>query len=246
MKLGRILASGVLVAVLCGGMALGQTQTTPPIQQTADASVPALPLPRDKHGAAIEGACDVSLVVDEAGRPQKIHVVHCTNKQLKDYAVFTVAGYKFIPAKQNGHPVSAQTMIEVSAHEPAKDAVEHVVDPTVRVHVADPPPLRAQTGSDNDPMNIGKDITPPVAIYTPEAEYSNAARRRWENCTVGINIIVTKEGKVGDELLTDSCPDLDANALQAVQMYRFKPAMKDGQPVAVRIQIEVGFTITRK
>lgn len=109
------------------------------------------------------------------------------------------------------------------------------------VHVADPPKL--VPGTDDGPLNVAKDVTAPVIIYGPEASYSAAARRRKETCMVGISIVVTKEGTVSNELLTDSCKDLDANALKTVATYRFKPAMKDGHPVAVRVEVEVGFTI---
>jgi protein TonB len=34
---------------------------------------------------------------------------------------------------------------------------------------------------------------------------------------------------------------LDEKALEAVRRYRFKPAMKDGRPVPVRITVEVDF-----
>jgi len=36
---------------------------------------------------------------------------------------------------------------------------------------------------------------------------------------------------------------LDEKALQAVMKYRFKPARKDGKPVAVRISVMVNFRL---
>jgi TonB family protein len=36
---------------------------------------------------------------------------------------------------------------------------------------------------------------------------------------------------------------LDEKALQAVTKYRFKPARKDGKPVAVRISVMVNFRL---
>jgi TonB family protein len=36
---------------------------------------------------------------------------------------------------------------------------------------------------------------------------------------------------------------LDEKALEAVQKYRFKPAMKDGKPVAATISVEVNFRL---
>jgi protein TonB len=36
---------------------------------------------------------------------------------------------------------------------------------------------------------------------------------------------------------------LDEKALEAVRQYRFKPAMENGKPVAVEMNVEVTFTI---
>jgi len=36
---------------------------------------------------------------------------------------------------------------------------------------------------------------------------------------------------------------LDEKALEAVRRYRFKPAMKDGRPVAVIMTVEVDFRL---
>ena len=36
---------------------------------------------------------------------------------------------------------------------------------------------------------------------------------------------------------------LDHKAVEAVEQYKFKPAMKDGKPVAVYVNIEVNFQI---
>jgi TonB family protein len=111
------------------------------------------------------------------------------------------------------------------------------------IHIADPPPLGAGTGTNDDPVEVGQDVSAPTLIYSPEANYTDAARRKKEACTVSISVVVTQEGTVRDALVTDSCPDLDASALKTVKTYRFKPAMRDGKPVAVRVMVQVGFTI---
>ena len=38
-------------------------------------------------------------------------------------------------------------------------------------------------------------------------------------------------------------PSLVLNAISAIRQYRFKPAMKNGMPVPVQIQIEVDFRL---
>jgi TonB family protein len=55
-------------------------------------------------------------------------------------------------------------------------------------------------------------------------------------------MIVTKEG--GTRRITverSLSPNLDAQAIKAVSQWRFSPATKDGEPVAVKMNVEVSF-----
>lgn len=247
---------GILSFMAAGGVAAGQT--TAPVQRTTDAPESTLPSPRDAHHALIEGACDVSLVVDEAGMPEKIHVVHCTDKRLKDYAKASVAGYRFIPPESKGHPVSAQTMIEVSVHALAKDAFANAVsqnaaDTSTGGVVAD---SKMPEGA----YQVGGGVTAPVVIYSPEAPWPTDAKGKkvfppgmkgsffhkgkLTSIDAAIQIIVGKDGLAKDaKIAKPGYPEFDASALATVSTYRFKPSMKDGQPVAVRVTVEVGFTV---
>jgi TonB family protein len=38
-------------------------------------------------------------------------------------------------------------------------------------------------------------------------------------------------------------PDLDESALETVKTWRFQPAMKDGKPVAVQLNVMVSFAL---
>ncbi len=54
------------------------------------------------------------------------------------------------------------------------------------------------------------------------------------------------DGKVGDVTVAeslDSIYGLDKNAVAAMKQWEFKPGMKDGKPVAVRIHVQMAFTL---
>jgi TonB family protein len=56
--------------------------------------------------------------------------------------------------------------------------------------------------------------------------------------------MVTEDGLPVDVRIEKSVGHgLDENALQSVSKYRFKPAMKDGKPVAARVAVEVNFRL---
>jgi TonB family protein len=85
-------------------------------------------------------------------------------------------------------------------------------------------------------------VTNPVPLVSPEAEFSDEARRSKYQGVCMISIIVDARGYPQNPRVTRSLGmGLDEKALEAVQRYRFKPAMKDGKPVASMISVEVNF-----
>jgi periplasmic protein TonB len=92
---------------------------------------------------------------------------------------------------------------------------------------------------------IGGGVSAPVPIFTPEAEFSDEARRAKYQGVCLISLIVDAQGNPQDPRVIRALGmGLDEKALEAVRKYKFKPAMKDGRtPVPVRITIEVNFRL---
>ena len=87
-------------------------------------------------------------------------------------------------------------------------------------------------------------VTAPRALFAPEPDYTEAARKaRLEGMAV-FKVIIGVDGKVYDpKLLKSLSPDLDAQAIAAMKQWKFQPATLNGQPVAVFIKIEVNFQL---
>lgn len=91
---------------------------------------------------------------------------------------------------------------------------------------------------------IGGGVLAPVPIYTPEAEFSDEARRAKYQGVCLISVIVDRNGNPQDPRVIRALGmGLDEKALEAVHKYKFKPAMKGNTPVPVRITIEVNFRL---
>lgn len=107
-------------------------------------------------------------------------------------------------------------------------------------------PLSASTLMNGHLHQVGgKKVTPPVLVYKPKPPYTQAAKRRGLEGSVDLVIEVDAKGNVttvkehGDHLGAG----LDASAIKTVRRWKFKPAERDGVPVAVRIIVEVGFRL---
>jgi periplasmic protein TonB len=91
-------------------------------------------------------------------------------------------------------------------------------------------------------FRVGSGITAPRVISDPTPEYSDEARKAKFEGTVILWLIVDSFGRPRDVKVARSLGmGLDEKALEAVRMWKFKPAMKDGSPVAVEVNVEVNF-----
>ena len=88
----------------------------------------------------------------------------------------------------------------------------------------------------------GQGVKPPRAIYSPDPEYTTKARIEHQVGVVGIKMVVGADGLPRNIKVTRSLSlDLDQAAVDAVKRWRFAPGTKDGEPVAVEINVEISF-----
>jgi periplasmic protein TonB len=87
-------------------------------------------------------------------------------------------------------------------------------------------------------------VTAPRAIYKPDPEYSEEARKAKYQGTVVLALIVDAAGHPRNLKVQNGLGmGLDEKALEAVRSWKFEPAEKDGKPVAVAISVEVEFRL---
>jgi len=92
--------------------------------------------------------------------------------------------------------------------------------------------------------HIGGGVSSPVPIYTVEPEFSEEARKAKFMGVVLVNLIVDTRGLPENvHVLRGVGMGLDEKAVEAVKQYRFKPAMENGKPVPVELNVEVNFQI---
>ena len=91
-------------------------------------------------------------------------------------------------------------------------------------------------------FHVGGGVSAPRAVDTPDPEYSEEARKAKYQGTVVLWLIVDQSGHPNNIRVSRSLGmGLDQKAIEAVKRWKFEPAMKDGKPVAVQINVEVNF-----
>ncbi len=90
----------------------------------------------------------------------------------------------------------------------------------------------------------GGGVSSPKVIYAVDPEFSDEARRQKYQGVCVLSLIVDAQGMPQHiRVVRNLGMGLDEKAVDAVKQYKFKPAMKDGHPVPVEINIEVNFQL---
>ena len=94
---------------------------------------------------------------------------------------------------------------------------------------------------------IGPNVSAPQVLHSAEPEFSQEARRKKVSGSVVLHLIVDEQGLPQNITVVHGLGSgLDEKAIEAVKQYRFRPAMRQGQPVKVEINIDVNFQIFGK
>lgn len=99
-------------------------------------------------------------------------------------------------------------------------------------------------GMGGGPYRPGSGVTPPRILLEVKADYTEDARKRNIEGEVVLEIVVRRDGTVGDVTLLEGLPSgLSDRAIQAVRQWRFSPARRLGQPVDVIVEVAVEFKL---
>jgi TonB family protein len=92
----------------------------------------------------------------------------------------------------------------------------------------------------------GRGVTLPTVVSEVKPEYTSEAKAARIEGTVLLGAVVLADGNVDNVTVTrslDTTFGLDQQAIKAAKQWKFKPGTKDGKPVAVRVSIELTFTL---
>lgn len=92
----------------------------------------------------------------------------------------------------------------------------------------------------------GNGVSPPVPTFVPKPQYTADAMRARIQGTVWVECVVQTNGQCSDTHVVRSLDQtfgLDQEAIKAARLFRFRPGMLKGEPVAVLVTIELSFTL---
>ena len=91
---------------------------------------------------------------------------------------------------------------------------------------------------------VGGGVSAPRILYSPDPSYSEEARKAKYQGTVVLWTVIGPDGRPHDIKIARSLGmGLDQKAIEALRQWKFEPALKDGHPVPVQINVEVNFRL---
>jgi TonB family protein len=170
--------------------------------------------PKEAKEERIQGAVVLRAIISKEGRIENLSVLSGPEK-LRHSAIDAVRQWVYKPYLLNGEPTEVETTITVNY---SFDGMSMV------------------------PRAIGNGVSAPVAVSMADPEYTKEARKDKVSGVVKVNFWVDEKGvPTHVRVVRGIGHGLDEKAIEAVSKYRFTPAMENGKPVTVAMNVEVDF-----
>jgi protein TonB len=101
-----------------------------------------------------------------------------------------------------------------------------------------------EQGTGGGPYRPGSGVAPPTVLREIKPQYTEAARQRGIQGDVLLEIVVRRDGSVGDVRIVQGLGyGLDQRAVEAVRQWRFQAAARHGVPVDVLVEVAMEFRL---
>lgn len=88
----------------------------------------------------------------------------------------------------------------------------------------------------------GGDVKRPKLVHYVEPQFSSHSKEAFVEGTVRISVVVTRDGvPTNCRVVNGLNAEEDLTAIEALKQWRFQPGTKSGQPVSVRVIVEIDF-----
>jgi TonB family protein len=107
------------------------------------------------------------------------------------------------------------------------------------------PATRAGEAEDYNRIFTGREVTAKARVLEkPEPTYNESARKFGVQGTIVLRAVFSKTGEVTNLHVVKKLPHgLTQQAISAARAIRFTPAMKDGQPVSMWMELQYNFNL---
>lgn len=170
----------------------------------------------------IEGKVALDVTVGVDGKAREIQVIRGLGFGLDQNALVAVRDWHFVPGRRNGRPELSPVRIDVEFSLKNAELNESIANDMA--------------------TRIGPGVTPPQVVYRSDPEFPPNKQSAKPGSAVILDAIIPEDGIPRVIRVIRSLDwQFDESAINALKQWRFSPAMKDGTPVKVRMNVVVEF-----
>lgn len=162
-----------------------------------------------------------------------------------------VGAYRLVADVPGGEPVvlqraNAQGDLEFSFHHSigengrASTMIENVTGTTPLNRT---PVTTAPAGDAPQQIRVGGNVMSAKAANKVRPLYPLLAKQAAIQGTVRLTVVIATDGTVKDLSIVSGHPLLQQSAMEAVQQWRWEPTLLNGNPVEVRTEVDINFTL---
>ena len=171
----------------------------------------------------IEGVVSIEARIGIDGTIKHLRVVKGLGYGLDENALLAVGDWRFLPATRGGQPVDATTQIDVEFNLRNAEINELIANDMA--------------------TRLGPGVVPPQVVHRVEPGYGLRMNAQGQAGGVILDAVIPEDGIPKIVRVIQSLDwELDEKAINALKQWRFSPAMKDGMPVKVRMNIAINFS----
>jgi TonB family protein len=177
----------------------------------------------EARSKGIEGKVTVEVTVSPDGKARALHVARGLGHGLDQNALVAVRDWHFVPATLNGRPIQATTQVDVEFSLKNAELNELIANDMA--------------------TRIGPGVTPPQVVHRADPVYPVSTALPKREGSVVLDAVIPENGIPHVIRVIRSLDwQFDEIAINALKEWRFSPAIKDGEPVKVRMNVAVEFT----
>lgn len=211
----------------------------------------------EARARALQGEVVVKIVVSETGDVESAQVIS-GDPILAESAVDAAKKWKFKPFIKNGKAMKASTKLPfdfaftdkimkegVSADQSAISDQKRSLEPSSDSSSLTAGPAAASDGTVKR-VRVAAGLSQGLLIRQVAPVYPYDAQRAHIQGTVVLRAIINKKGQIENLSLVSGHPMLVPAAIGAVQQWRYKPYLLNGEPMEVDTEILVNFKLSNR
>ena len=193
--------------------------------------------PAEAKAKHVQGVVILHAIISKTGDIENLEVISGP-ELLRQSAIDAVGRWRYKPYLLNGEPTEVETTINVNYTFSAPQSPSPMSMPAE----GSPPAVVGAPGQTIGPVRVSGGVAAGMLILKVDPVYPQDAKDAHVQGAVVLRAIISKTGTIRDLQVVSGPPELTDSAKDAVNQWRYKPYLLNGEPTEVETTITVNYS----